>query len=152
MQLPAVNWLAVIVAAVVIFLLGGLWYSPVLFAKRWIALHGRTEEQMRADAARANMPVMYLLAFICALIIAYAMHVAASAFLPQPGTSGLGWILQGVELGLFCWVGFVLPTSFATALFSMKPRQLWMIDTGYNLVSFILAGAIIMGWISSGAQ
>ncbi len=152
MQLPAVNYLAVIVAAVVIFLLGGLWYSPVLFAKRWIALHGRTEEQMRADAARANMPMMYALAFVCALIIAYAMHVLANVFVPRVRTSEVGWIWQGVKLGLFCWVGFVLPTSFATSLFSMKPRQLWLIDTGYNLVSFMLAGAIIMGWISTGVE
>ena len=34
MHYPPINWLAVFVAAIVIFVLGGLWYSPVLFAKR----------------------------------------------------------------------------------------------------------------------
>src|SRR3982074_2455227 len=70
MQLPQVNYLAVLVAGLVIFLIGGLWYSPLLFAKKWIALQGRTEEQMRADAAGSNMPLMYLGAFICGIIIA----------------------------------------------------------------------------------
>jgi len=42
-----VNYVAVLVCAVVTFLLGGLWYSPVLFAKRWVALVGLTEEQMK---------------------------------------------------------------------------------------------------------
>ena len=152
MQLPTVNYPAVFVAAIVIFLLGGLWYSPVLFAKRWIALHGRTEEQMRADAANANMPVMYLIAFIAALIIAVAMAVLANVFVPRARATEAHWIWQGVKLGAFAWVGFVLPTSFATALFSMKPRQLWMIFAGYNLVSFILAVAIILGWIGVNAQ
>jgi hypothetical protein len=144
-----VNYLAVIVAAIVIFVLGGLWYSPVLFAKRWIALQGRTEEQMRADAASANMPVMYLMAFITSLIIAWAMAVLANAFPPTPGANG---VMRGVTLGLFCWFGFVLPTTFATSLFSMKPRQLWLIDAGYNLVSFVIAGAIILGWMGATAH
>ena len=152
MQLPTVNYPAVFVAAIVIFLLGGLWYSPVLFAKRWIALHGRTEEQMRADAARSNMAVMYVIAFIAALIIAFAIGVLANVFVPRARTTMPGWIFQGVKLGLFCWFGFVLPTTFTTSLFSMKPRQLWVIDAGYNLVSFVIAGAIIMGWIGVYAE
>ena len=152
MQLPAVNYLAVLVAAIVIFLLGGLWYSPALFAKRWIALHGRTEEQMRADAAQTNMVVMYVIAFIAAFVIALAIHVLCNVFVPRARTTMPGWIWQGMKVGLFAWVGFVLPTTFTTSLFSMKPRALWVIDAGYNLVSFIIAGAIIMAWISTGAQ
>src|SRR2546423_2047173 len=134
MLVSHVNYLAVVVAAIVIFLVGGLWYSPILFAKRWIALHGRTEEQMRADAANANMPVMYLMAFICAFIIAWAMAVFSNAFPPASSTTTVDWIFRGVKVGIFAWFGFVLPTTFATALFSMKPKQLWMIDAGYNLV------------------
>src|ERR1051325_1549607 len=45
------NYLAVLVCAVIIFLLGGLWYSPVLFAKRWVALQGKTMEEMQAAGA-----------------------------------------------------------------------------------------------------
>ena len=62
---PTINYLAVLVAGIVIFVLGGLWYSPVLFARRWIALQGRTEEQERARAAAANMPLMYVRAVRC---------------------------------------------------------------------------------------
>ena len=70
MNLPPINYLAVLVAGIVIFVLGGLWYSPVLFAKRWIALQGRTVEQERAQAAAANMPLMYASAFLTGVIIA----------------------------------------------------------------------------------
>ena len=104
MHFPPVNYLAVLVAAILMFILGGLWYSPVLFMKKWLALQDRTEEQMKAQAAAANMPLMYASAFVTA------------------------------------------PTSYATAIFSGKPKQLWFIHTSYNLVSFVIAGAILGAW------
>jgi hypothetical protein len=139
---PTINYLAVLVAGIVIFVLGGLWYSPVLFAKRWIALQGRTEEQMRAEAAAANMPVMYVSAFICGFVTAWVMahilaHVASSLTL----SAG-----HGALVGFMCWLGFAATSSYATALFSGKPKQLWLIDSSYNLVSFVLAGMILAVW------
>jgi hypothetical protein len=139
---PTINYLAVLVAGIVIFMLGGLWYSPVLFAKRWIALQGRTEEQERAQAAAANMPLMYLSAFICGLVTALVMamvlgHMATSVHLNAA---------HGATIGFMCWLGFAATTSYATALFSGKPKQLWLIDSTYNLVSFVLAGMILAIW------
>ena len=139
---PTINYLAVLVAGIVIFVLGGLWYSPVLFAKRWIALQGRTEEQMIAQAAAANMPVMYVSAFVCGFVTAWVMahilaHVASSLTL-NAGTGAL--------IGFMCWLGFAATSSYATALFSGKPKQLWLIDSSYNLVSFVVAGMILAVW------
>lgn len=139
---PTINYLAVLVAGIVIFVLGGLWYSPALFAKRWIALQGRTEEEMKAQAAAANMPVMYLSAFICGLVTAWVMalilaHIASSMNL----NAGYGALI-----GFMSWLGFAATSSYATALFSGKPKQLWLIDSSYNLVSFVLAGVILAVW------
>lgn len=139
---PAVNYLAIVVAAIVIFILGGLWYSPVLFAKRWIALQGRTEEQVRAQAASANMPVLYVSAFVCAFLTAWVMaHLIAHMAAITEVNAG-----HGALFGVVCWLGFAAPTSYATAIFSGKPKQLWFIDTSYNLVSFALAGIILAVW------
>jgi len=142
MQVPAVNWLAVFAAAIVMFALGGLWYSPVLFVKRWLALQGRTEEQERAQAAAANMPLMYTSAFICSLITAIVMaHILAyTASITPPGA------VHGAFFGFLAWLGFVAPTTYTTAMFSGKPKQLWLIDSTYYLVSFILAGLILAAW------
>ena len=142
MYVPAVNYLAVLVAAVVMFMLGGLWYSPVLFAKRWIALQGRTEEQERAQAAAANMPLMYASAFVCSLITAIVMaHILAHMAAIMPTGA-----VHGAFFGVMAWLGFVAPTTYATALFSGKPKQLWLIDSMYYLVSFVLAGFILAAW------
>jgi hypothetical protein len=149
MHLPPINWLAVLVAGIVIFMLGGLWYSPILFAKRWIALQGRTEEEMRAQAASANMPLMYASAFLTGLIIAAVLaiiiaHISRDPAMAEPG-GGVS-AAHGAIIGFTCWLGFAATTSYATALFSGKPRQLWLIDSTYNLVSFVLAGIILAVW------
>ena len=149
MHYPPINWLAVIVAAIVIFVLGGLWYSPVLFAKRWIALQGRTEEEMRAQAATANMPLLYAGAVITSLLIAFALalilgHIGRDPAIAEPG-GGIS-AGHGAIIGFVCWLGFAASTSYATATFSGKPKQLWFIDTAYNLVSFVIAGIILAVW------
>ena len=143
MQFPSINYLAVFVAALVIWALGALWYSPALFAKRWIALHGKTEEQMRADAAGANMPLMLFGAFICSLLIAFVLAMILTHF---GDVGGAHAAIHGALAGFLAWLGFAGATSYATALFSNQPKQLWLIDSGYNLVSFMLAGLILGVW------
>src|SRR5687768_1095810 len=139
MTLPAINYLAVLVGGLVIFMLGGLWYSPVLFAKPWIALMGRTEEELRAKAAASSMPAMYLTVFLCGLISAFVLAVVIDRF--GAVTAGAGALV-----GMLCWLGFAGATSFGSSLFSFEPRKLWLINSGYNLVSFIIAGVILAVW------
>jgi len=138
MHLPHLNWLAVIVSAVAIFILGGLWYSKALFASKWIALMGITEEQMKAKPS-APMPVLLLQALVCSFLISVVMALIINHF--PPYNAG-----HGAIVGAVCWLGFAASTSYATAVFSMQPKGLWLINSGYNLVSFVIAGAILGVW------
>ena len=137
MTLPIVNNVAVLVTGAVIFALGGLWYSPLLFAKRWVALTGKTEAELRAGAG--SVPMSYLVVLLCGLLTAWVMALVVGNF--APGTA-----LGGAIIGALCWLGFAGATSLGTALFSGKPRALWLIDSGYNLVSFVVAGVILTVW------
>ncbi|HEY8849682.1 MAG TPA: DUF1761 domain-containing protein [Thermoanaerobaculia bacterium] len=134
-----INYLAVLVSAVAIFALGGLWYSSALFSKRWVVLMGKSEEEMKAASAGSPMPLLLLGAFVCGLLISFALAIVVNHFPPFTA-------LRGIEIGAFCWLGFAASTSFATALFSMGPKQLWLINSGYNLVSFVIAGLILSVW------
>jgi hypothetical protein len=116
-----------------------LWYSPVLFARPWIRLMGRSEEEMRAAVDKKALPHMYLAVFLCGFLIAFVM---AGIFFRYGTRSAL----DGAMLGALCWLGFAAPTSYATALFSLQPRALWLINSAYNLVSFAIAGAILAVW------
>jgi hypothetical protein len=137
MTLPVVNNVAVLVSGGVIFALGGLWYSPVLFAKRWVSLVGKTEEELKANAG--SMPMSYLFVLLCGLVTAYVMALVIGNFSPASG-------VDGALIGALCWLGFAGATSYGTALFSGKPKGLWLIDSGFNLVAFIVAGVTLAVW------
>ena len=137
MEVPHVNMLAVLVGAVVIFILGGLWYSPALFAKKWIALMGKSEAEMKEGSGA--MPVALLLAFVCGFLTSWVMAVLLAS-MPNLTAS------RGAMVGALCWLGFAGATSFANAVFSQKPKALWLIDSGYNLVAFVLAGVVLAAW------
>ena len=65
-----VNYLAVLVAAVVTFVIGGIWYSRALFGPRWMAAVGKTEEECR----KGNRGTALFGAFVSALMMAYVLH------------------------------------------------------------------------------
>jgi hypothetical protein len=135
--MPSVNLLAVLVSAVAIFLLGGLWYSPALFVDRWMALQGKTREEMMASGGAS--PAMYVQVFLCGLLVAAGLAVVLNHFINLT-------LLRGVEVAVLCWLCFAAATSYGTALFSSKPKALWLIDTGFNLVSFLVATVILTLW------
>ena len=139
--MPQVNYLAVLVAGVAIFILGGLWYS-LLFKNPWMRLMDITEEKMKAQMAtmpKSMMPMMYGMALITGLLTAWVMAIVVAHF-------GNYSALRGAEVGALCWLGFAAATSYATAIFSMQPKALWLINSAYNLVSFVVAGIIVAVW------
>ncbi len=137
MPIPHVNYLHVLVSAVAIFILGGLWYSKLLFAKPWIKLIGKSEEDL--NSAPKGMPLMFLQAFICGFLVSWGMDVVLNHFANMDA-------MRGAMVGILCWIGFAGSTSYANYLFGGRPRALWAIDAGYNLVCFVMAGLILGCW------
>lgn len=124
-----VNYLAVVLAALSAFLLGGLWYSPALFANRWMRLSGQSEETLKGG----SMAMIFGGAFVLNLIAAWAM----AAFMGEMPVAVA--TLHGLGIGL-CWVA----TSFGVSyLFERRPLGLWLINAGYFVVYFTVMGAII---------
>jgi hypothetical protein len=128
-----VNYSAVAAAAVSTFVIGGLWYSPLLFQKAWMAANGFSE----TDLQKGSMAAIFGLAFLFALIMAFNLAM----FLNAPDTT-LAW---GATAGLLAaiWVALGIAT---VALFERRPWSYTAINGGYWLVSFIVMGALIGGW------
>src|SRR5215471_8667902 len=104
-----INYLAVLVSAVLAFAIGGLWYSPFLFANQWVNAHGFTEErvnEMQKGASKA-----YSISLVCQVLIALAMAVIA-------GYLHLTAFVQGLKLGLLAWGGFALPLGLMATMFT----------------------------------
>lgn len=130
MPIPQINLLAVFLAALSGFVLGGIWYGP-LFGKAWMTANGFTMEDLRKDF---NGPKTYGLSFLFGLLAAYtfAMFLGTGIGL----TTGA---LYGFTAGL-CWIG----TSFATSYqFERRGPILLMINAGYHTVQFTIIGAIL---------
>ncbi len=127
--MPEVNYLAVALAALSAFLLGGLWYSPALFANKWAALTGVGEEKLKSGSMAMIFGGAFLLNLVAAFVL--AMFVA--------GMTLQGTTLAGLSVGL-CWVA----TSFGVSyLFERRPLGLWLINAGYFTLQFTLMGAIL---------
>lgn len=133
-----VNLLAVGGAAVASMILGFAWYSPVLFGKPWMKLMGYTEKSLKE--AQAKMGPMYALSFLGALVMAYVLsHVStlSAAFFQYPLQTA------AISSGFWMWLGFVAPVQMTDVIFGDKKWKLYAINTGYQLVSLLLMGAII---------
>ena len=125
-----INLLAVLVAAVAGFMVGGLWYGP-LFGKIWQAETGVTEEK----AKDANMPRLFGTVFILNLFAAYVLgHVLATYNHPAIGVSMM--ISGGIGLG------FVATAIGVNYLFSQKSLRLFVIDASYWTVIYTVMGAV----------
>ena len=129
-----VNYLAVLVGGIISFAIGGIWYS-VLFSKQWMSVVEKGEEELK----KLNKPANFVSTFILGLITAYVL--ANIVMFLDANT-----LLNGMEVGLLCWIGFAGATSYAHYLFGGCSQKLWMIDSGYNLITFIINGAIFAIW------
>ena len=127
--MPELNWIAVIVAAVSAFVLGGLWYGP-LFGKQWVVASGVNMEKAKS----ANMAKIYGLAFL----LSFAAAAVFAAFLGPDVTLAQG-ATYGFSAGLF-WVAGALGINY---LFEQKPLGLWLINGGYSTAMFTIFGAVI---------
>lgn len=80
-----INIWAVLAAAVSAFLLGGAWYSPLLFGRAWQRAAGLSEEQLKAG----NPAVVFGGSLVLSLVAAF---VFAMFLGPNPAmTLALGW-------------------------------------------------------------
>ena len=125
----AFEWLPSLLAALSAFLLGGLWYSPLLFGKVWQREAGLSDEQLQA----ANKVRIFGVSFILCLLAAIAFSMVIT-----PEASFFMAFHSGVGVGLF-WVA----TSFGVNyLFELKSLKLWLINAGYHTLQFTLYGLI----------
>jgi hypothetical protein len=125
------NGLTIIVAALAGFLVGGIWYGPLL-GKAWMAEHGFTE----AELAKGNMAKIYGTTFVLSLISAFFLGHLLAHFDPSPRQTMM--ISTGIALG------FIIPAIGTNYLFSRASGRLFLIDAGYWLLFYAAMGAVFV--------
>jgi len=132
-----INFWAILVAALARMALGAFWFSPSGFGKQWMHLTGMTQEKMNA-AKKGGAWKPYLIEFIAALVTAFVL-----AFLLA---GGLNTVLDGAFAGVLLWIGFTAAWTIGDYTWGGKPKKLFWINAGYQLLAMILMGAIVAAW------
>jgi hypothetical protein len=133
MDLSKLNYVAIVVAAASAFVVGGVWYSPLLFVRVWMKETGLDDEVL----GKRNMGVVYGAAFVLLLIISFNL----AAFLAGP--PNLAW---GLSAGALAGVGWVATGLGVTYLFEARSFRLFLVNAGYHAVTFTLMGGILGVW------
>ena len=163
-----INFIAVLIAAIVPMVMGFIWYNPKVFGTAWMAASGMTEEK----AKQSNMAVVFGVSFLMSLMLAFIMqsmvihqfHIA-SLFFKMPvedaNTPEGALYHQMMELFKTSWRtfkhgalhGFIgglfiaLPIMCTNALFEGKGFKYIMINAGYWIVTMMIMGGIISAMV-----
>ncbi len=137
--MPEVNVLAVLIAAVTTFLLGGFWYSRALFGPAWGRAAGILQESEvpAKDHKHRHPAAVFGVSFVFSVIAAYALAVLLG---PAPA---LG---RAVATGAACGGAFVAASFGINYAFAGRSPVLWLIDGGYHAVQFTLFGLVLGLW------
>jgi hypothetical protein len=129
-----INWLAVIVAAIIRMAVGFVWYSPPLMLKPWQAVTGVTPETMRQGLAKSMV-----IDVIASLIMAFALANII-------GASGITDWLNGALAGFWVWLGFMATLMVSLWGYENRSLKLIAINLGNNLIALVLMGAVLAVW------
>lgn len=132
-----INYLGVLLAAIISMVTGFLWYGPV-FGKVWMKEMGWTKEKPPKDMPDSGqMGKLYALQALGSLAMAFVLShalVFAQSYLNTEGISA------GLQTGFWNWLGFIAPVSLGSVLWEGKSWKLWTINNAYYLTSLILMG------------
>lgn len=162
------NFVAILVAALVPLVIGFIWYNPKVFGTAWMKVAEMTEEKMQGANMLMIFGVTYVLSFLAAAalnsIVVHQSHIY-SILLSEQGfgdpNSEIGMFIadfmekygdnyrtfkHGVFHGVVAGITLALPVLGINALFERKGFKYIAINAGYWIVTFALMGGIICAW------
>jgi Na+/proline symporter len=130
-----VNYLAVAAVAVLNMVLGMVWYHPKVFGAMWMNAMGLKEKDIDKKGMGAKYASNAIASFVFAIILALLINLT--------GTTSA---LEGAIMGATVWLGFVATSNLPAVTFEGKPLRVYLIFVAYQLVVYLIGGAIIASW------
>jgi hypothetical protein len=128
------NFWAVLVSAVVLWLLGAFWYSPILFAKPWAAIVGRKMGEKPKGVVR-GMVSSFIGDLLVGLVLAH--------FVVWSGSQTAG---SGAFIGFASWLGFIAAPAYPQSIYEGRPFKYFAINGGYWLIGLVAVGVLLAVW------
>jgi hypothetical protein len=134
------NYWAVLVAGLASMVLGFLWYSPLLFAKPWMREMGYDpNDKAKTQEMQKSAGPAYAASTVASLLSAFTLALIFHGL----GTNNIHYALA---TSFHIWLGFVATVQLTGALFTRQSMKLFAINTGYQLVCYLVMGAILVSW------
>ena len=133
MTFHGLNLLAVLAAAVSAFVLGGLWYSPLLFGSVWKKANGFSSDQPTSGGAK-----IFIISFVLSLVMAANLAM----FLNDPKTT----LVWGATAGFLAGFGWIAMGIGIVSLFERRSTSYVLVNGGYMTLALVVMGAILGGW------
>lgn len=135
--------LAVVLTVIFSSVLGGLWYSPMLFMKPWMKSQGMDERFTPNDAEKKkgqkSMSLNLLMTIVAMIILSYFLSVAIT-YVPFFQQNPLR---ASAIFGFLLWLGFVVHTTLQAVFFERKNWKTAGINLAYRLIELVGASMII---------
>jgi hypothetical protein len=132
-DLGSINGWAVLTATVVAYAIGAVWYAPPVFGNRWMAVLGKSREQL-GDPVKLMVAQFFLTLVIAAVLAAVVVRFGA-----------VNWI-EGAVIGLALSLGLVATSLLSDWMFCGFGMKLYWIQVGYKVVYVTVMGAILGAW------
>jgi hypothetical protein len=135
--LGELNWLAVILAGIVFFALGAVWYAPPVFGRAW----------QRASGVAMPEGTQPGIAFYVGPFVTCLLSTVATALLAA--ATGTDTFAEAIVLGLVVGIGYAAAVAFVGGIFDPhKPQPLtWFaIFSGYQVVGLLIVATIVALW------
>jgi len=133
-HLHHLNLLAVLVSAVILWVLGAIWYSPALFAKPWMAALRITPDPSKKKGLLVGMIASFVGDFILAFVLDHIIVWANAGF------------HGGAFVGFIVWLGFFAAPNLPQGIYENRPFKLFAINNAYWLVGLIIVGILLAVW------
>jgi hypothetical protein len=128
------NFWAVLVSALVLWFLGAVWYSPMLFAKPWVEIVGRR---------MGDKPKGVVQGMVSSFIGDLLMALVLSHMVIWSGATGAG---HGAFVGFLAWLGFIAAPAYPQSVYEGRPFKYFAINGGYWLIGLLLVGILLTVW------
>jgi hypothetical protein len=129
------NHWAILVSAVILWLLGAIWYSPALFAKPWMAMVKLDPAQKNSKSMITGMISSFVLDIVLAFVLDHVVQWSGA------DTFGLGALV-----GFIMWLGFIAAPALPQGIYEGRPFKLFAINTGYMLIGLMILGGVLAVW------
>lgn len=123
------DFVAVLVAALVGYVLGFIWYHPSVFGKKWMKLAGVKKMKPSAGPIVLGLISTFVMAFVLAMLLTYMKATT---------------LMDGLFGGFLVWLGFIATVTLGSVLWENKSVNLYVLNNAYSLLQLLVMGAILV--------